>query len=268
MQSKPAAADPMAGPVNEWLLLPGWGFAPSLFDELRAALPPALSVHAVACRDAAGALAARIDAVRTGDAAPFGICAWSLGATIALDHAAAFPGAVAAMVVTGATPRFVVDGDWATAMPADAFEAFAAVAAMSMPAAQARLASLCAAGPADAAPVLRRLRRSFDRPAADEPPGAWRSALLQGLDCLRSTDLRGRLVALHAPVAVVHGELDALVPAEAARALCGMLPAARWMPVPGGGHALPVVHPGLLADTIASLAGTASGPGPDALRSR
>jgi len=56
------------------------------------------------------------------------------------------------------------------------------------------------------------------------------------------------------PVAVVHGMQDALVPVQAARAMAGALSGARWLPVAGGGHALPVVHAALLAATIEALA--------------
>jgi hypothetical protein len=50
-------------PIADWLLLPGWGFGPSVFDELRAALPTGLRVEAVACREAAAAIDRRVAAV-------------------------------------------------------------------------------------------------------------------------------------------------------------------------------------------------------------
>ncbi len=246
--------EPVPAQTDDWLLVPGWGFGPSVFDELRAALPPAILAEAVACRDARAVIDRRAAAVRAGDARPFGICAWSLGATLAVERALAHPGAVAALVLVGATPRFVAGDGWSAAMPAADFDAFAAVAAVSIPAAQSRLASLCALGSADAPALVRRLRRSFDRARPAEAACVFAEAMRQGLDCLRGTDLRGRVSALDMPVAVVHGERDALVPAAAAHALADALPHACRLAVAADGHALPVVQAGRLAATIASMA--------------
>jgi pimeloyl-[acyl-carrier protein] methyl ester esterase len=242
-------------PIGDWLLVPGWGFAASVFDELRAFLPPTIVATAVACRAAVAAIDQRAAAVRAGDAPPFGICAWSLGATLAVDRALAHPGAIAALVLVGATPRFVAGDGWIPAMPAAEFEAFAAVAAASVPAAQSRLASLCAMGSADAPALARRLRRSFDRALPGEAAAGFPDAMMEGLDCLRRADLRGRLSALDVPVALVHGERDALVPVAAAHALAAALPRARGLAVAADGHALPVVQAGRLAVTIAEMDG-------------
>ena len=242
-------------PICDWLLVPGWGFGPSVFDELRALLPPEIVATAVACRAAVAAIDQRAAAVRAGEGPPFGICAWSLGAILAVDRALAHPGAVAALVLVGATPRFVAGDGWIPAMPAAEFDAFAAVAAASVPAAQSRLASLCAMGSADAPALVRRLRRSFDRALPGEAAVVFSDAMMQGLDCLRRADLRGRLCALDVPVALVHGERDALVPAAAAHALAAALPRARGLAVAADGHALPVVQAGRLAATIGQMVG-------------
>ena len=254
-------------PIADWLLLPGWGFGPSVFDELRAALPTGLRVEAVACREAAAAIDRRVAAVTAGAAAPFGICAWSLGATVAITRASVDAGAIAAMVLAGATPRFVAGDDRLSGMPMADFDTFRALAATSLPTAQSRLASLSAMGSADAPTLLRRLRRSFDRPGPGEAASAFRADLLAGLDCLREADLYEVLHGLGMPVAVVHGLQDALVPVQAARALTGALSGAQWLPVAGGGHALPVVHAALLAATIEALATAERHPSPEPLPS-
>lgn len=241
-------------PIADWLLLPGWGFGPSVFDELRAALPPGLRVEAVACREAASAIDRRAAAVVAGAAAPFGICAWSLGATVALERASIHPGAIAAMVLAGATPRFVGADDRLPGMPVADFDAFRALAATSLPAAQLRLASLSALGSAEAPSLLRRLRRSFDRPGPGESAAAFGADLMAGLDCLREADLRDVLPGLGMPVAVVHGVQDALVPVQASLAMAGALPGAQWLPQEGDGHALPIVQAVRLAATIGALA--------------
>ena len=249
-------------PAADWLLVPGWGFGASVFDELRAALPSAVTVQAVSCRAAIAAIDQRAAAVHAGEAEPFSICGWSLGATLALERTLAHPGAVAALVLVGATPRFVAGEGWSAAMPPAEFAAFAALAAASPPAAQSRLASLCALGSADAPALVRRLRRSFDRARPGEPASVFAEVLMQGLECLRRTDLRAGLSALDVPVTVIHGERDALVPAAAAHALAGALPHARWLSFAEDGHALPVVQAGRLAATIMQVASAAAHPLP------
>lgn len=241
--------------IADWLLLPGWGFGPSVFDELCAALAPGgLTVQAVACREAAAAIDRRAAAVAAGTAAPFGICAWSLGATVAIARASVHPGAIAAMVLAGATPRFVGADERLPGMPVADFDAFRALAATSLPAAQSRLASLSAMGSADAPALLRRLRRSFDRAGPGEAAGVFGADLMAGLDCLREADLRLALPGLGMPVVVVHGVQDALVPVQAAQAMADALPGAQWLPLDGDGHALPVVQAVRLAATIGALA--------------
>ncbi len=256
----PGMADRGRVAVTDWLLVPGWGFGASSFDEVRAALPPALTVQAVACRGAAAAIDRRVSAVRAGAASPFGICAWSLGATIAFDRAARGAGAIAALVVAGATPRFVACDGWPHAMPLADFDGFAAIAAASPAAAQSRLAALCALGEAGAPALLRRLRRSFDRPLPEDGPGLFARSLLRDLTLLREADLRDRLATIELPVTVLHGEHDALVPAAAARIMAGLLPRAASMSVAGAGHALPITHAVQLAATIAGAAGMLPAP--------
>jgi pimeloyl-[acyl-carrier protein] methyl ester esterase len=269
-------AEPAQAGPTDWLLVPGWGFAASAFDEVRNALPASLTVEAVACSGAAAVIDRRVAAVQAGVAAPFGICAWSLGAAIALERALAGTRAIATLVVTGATPRFVACDGWPHAMAGPDFDAFAAVAAAAPSAGQSRLAALCALGEAQTPTLLRRLRRSFDRPLPAAPPAAGQAgvaggapgldadrngpepfgrALLQDLECLRRIDLRARLATLQVPVTVVHGERDALVPAEAARIMCSLLRHGTWVPVSGGGHALPFTRAELLAATIGRAAG-------------
>jgi pimeloyl-[acyl-carrier protein] methyl ester esterase len=255
MRSMRGMAEHPQPSVADWLLVAGWGFDASIFDELRAALPATIRTQALACHGAAVAIGRRAAAVQAGAAAPFGICAWSLGATIALQQAERCPQAVAALVLAGATPCFVVRPDWPHAMPAADFDAFATLASSSAVAAQSRLAALCALGATDAPAQVRRLRRSFDRPLSGDAAGAFERGLLQDLERLRDVDLRAHLAAIDLPVAVVHGERDALVPAEAARRMAGMLPQARWLPLSAEGHALPITRAGPLAATIASVAG-------------
>ena len=72
--------EPVRAQTDDWLLVPGWGFGPSVFDELRAALPPAILAQAVACRDARAVIDRRAAAVRAGVAGVVVSVALGLGA--------------------------------------------------------------------------------------------------------------------------------------------------------------------------------------------
>jgi pimeloyl-[acyl-carrier protein] methyl ester esterase len=263
--------------IDRWLLLPGWGFAPSVFDGLRAALPAAWQVEvlrpAAGVRDAqqvqalgAGARLAAL--VAAGGGAPVGVCGWSLGATQALICALRQPEHVAALVLVGATPRFVQSADWPGAMPAADFDAFAQLCARAPASAQARLAALSALGEREPAAIQRALRAHLDRPPdrlQDQPPGeaaTFAARLEDGLALLRDTDLREPLVAAGGlrdhdrPLLLIHGAGDAVVPIAAARWLTGVLPRARLHELPQAGHAPLIAHTGRLVDAmIAAAAG-------------
>lgn len=236
----------------DWLLVPGWGFSTAVFAPLQEALLPEVQVEAVTCREAAAAIDARVAAVRSGRLPPFGICGWSLGATIALERISGCPDAVHALVMLGATPRFVASGAWRCAMAEPAFDAFSALAFRSTRLAQARLAVLSAMGETDPAVVQRSLRSAFDLPVVGTDAAAHDQVLRAGLERLRTIDLRPALPACRTPVTLVHGSRDALVPVEAARMMAVSLPSAQLIEVTDGGHAFFVRHIRFVAELLAT----------------
>jgi len=248
----------------DWLLVPGWGFSTAVFAPIQQALLPVALAETVNCRDAAAAIDARVAAVRSGQRLPFGICGWSLGATIALDRIANCADAVHALVMLGATPRFVASDTWHCAMDTTAFDAFTALAARSTRHAQTRLAILSAKGEVDPAAVQHRLCAALDLPADLNEAPAHDQALRAALQCLRTTDLRPALPACRTPVTLVHGSRDALVPVEAARMMKTLLPSARLIEVSEGGHAFFVQRTRFVAELLAARSAPPA-PSPTAL---
>lgn len=64
-------------------------------------------------------------------------------------------------------------------------------------------------------------------------------------------DLRGELGRIGAPVTVVHGDRDRVLPLPLGREVAAAIPGARLEEVTGAGHQLPFERPALLAATLA-----------------
>jgi len=170
------------------------------------------------------------------------VLGWSLGGLVALELARRDLCRIDALVLVGATPRFVVGDGWACAIPPDEFEALRARLAADPVACLEGFAALAARGDARARAVLRELRR--DRHAPDV------RALGAGLDILRNTDLRAALPRIAVPSLVVSGGRDRIVPPAAARFLAASLHNAELQLIPAGGHAPFVGREAALAGAV------------------
>jgi len=76
----------------------------------------------------------------------------------------------------------------------------------------------------------------------------WRpSNLLQAFHTLGSRDdLSNRLGSIGQPALVIHGDRDLAIDLPRAKAMSDALPNARWVVIPGGGHAANLTHAGLV----------------------
>lgn len=276
MSGEPASrarlAVPPAGRPRRWLMLPGWGFGPGVWDPVRDALPARLATlalapfageagHALAAAHAqagagrdpdarvTGLVAAWLDALRTqaGGAEPVGLVGWSLGGLLAIEWARRHPDEVAALVLVATTPRFVQAPGWTCAMPPADFVAFEQIARTRMETAFARLCALCALGGPEPAALARRLRALGCRETA---PGA----LAAGLEVLGTADLRAGAAPAQ-PTALLHGDLDAVVPCAAAARWADRLRVTHFARLPDAGHAVPLAHARRVSDAIIALSG-------------
>ena len=169
------------------------------------------------------------------------VVGWSLGGLVALAWAIAAPAQVRRLVLIAATPSFLQRPGWPEAMAEDAFAAFETALADDPADALRRFALLQSRDDVRARQVARQLR-------GVAVPGA--PALRAGLRVLRTTDLRGRLPSVRAPVLVLHGERDRLVPAAAGEALSRLLPAARYLAIAGAAHAPFLSEPAAVAAAL------------------
>jgi pimeloyl-[acyl-carrier protein] methyl ester esterase len=105
-------------------------------------------------------------------------------------------------------------------------------------------------------------RRRIQALLGAEPPGT--AAALDALDALAAGDQRAALPSIVAPVLLVHGGRDAIVPPAASEAMAAALPRARRVLLAGAGHAAFLTRPdevaGAIGDFVAALPDAAEAP--------
>ena len=239
------------------VLLHGWGMNPAAFDALHARLVPRYHVHVLPLSGYAGAprcdpyaLPGIVDAVAAASPGRCAVVGWSLGGQVALAWARAKPTQVERMVLIGTTPCFVQRGDWACALAAEVFDAFAAGLHQDCNTTLRRFISLQSQGDARAKYVAQQLRSSLER--CPEPSA---ETLHESLNVLRATDLRSDLAAIEREALVMHGERDMLVPVEAAHYLNRALPRSRLVLLRGAAHAPFVSEPDQVGNLVQEFLG-------------
>lgn len=159
---------------------------------------------------------------------------WSLGGQVVLELALRFPAQVLGLVLVATNPRFIADHSW-PGMALEVFESFAQEVDRDAQVAIQRFLTLCCLGTKVHSCQLKRALERFPLPAP--------RVLKQGLEILRSTDLRPKLAEITRPCLVVGGREDRLVPVAAIGQLAGSLPKAQLVILEGAGHVPFLTHP-------------------------
>ena len=170
---------------------------------------------------------------------------WSLGGGIALHYAATRPDRVRKLALVGATPCLVQQPGFEAATPVEAFTGLLAGlrADFARVAGQFIAAQFPEPGTDDAAQLLRDCAMRTD--------GAVAAAVAEAVG-LR--DLREYASRVDAPALVLHGELDAVVPAQAGRWLAENLPKLeRHVEWPDRGHCPLLTAPDLVAGELSTF---------------
>jgi pimeloyl-[acyl-carrier protein] methyl ester esterase len=174
---------------------------------------------------------------------------WSLGGTLALRLAIAYPQRVRGLVLVAASPCFCARSDWPHGVPQHRLQGFAADLERDWRSTLVRFLLLHSRGAAGA-----RVRALRDR-LLQHPPRP--EALRAGLSVLEQEDLRPLLGQVRCPVLVIGGERDPLVPAAGLPLWTGGLPRARMEVLPLAGHMPFLSHfevfQSLLCDFLDSL---------------
>lgn len=165
---------------------------------------------------------------------------WSMGGLVALS---AIEGGLRprSLTLLASLPCMVEREGWPHAIGASAFEDFRRRIQLDPEAAMRYFTALVAHGDDQAQKIRDQLQ------AASIPD---RPTLERGLDLLEHTDLRETWIRFRAPQQCILGEHDALIPADAGRALRTLRPETRLDLVPRSGHALPLSEPDQCAELM------------------
>lgn len=235
----------ISGSGPDLVLIHGWGMHSGIWGGVIRDLALRYRVHAVdlpgygaspACQPYdLDALARSVADVAPNRAAVIG---WSLGGLVAQRWALEQPDQVKRLMLVGSTPCFVQRPDWPHGVAAEVLQNFARELERDYAATLLRFLSLQARNGEHVRSVMKYLRVAlFARgvPAVD--------VLAAGLGILLDSDLRRSASALSVPLYVLHGERDALAPADAARWLAGTCGDAVLNVIPGCAHAPFLSHP-------------------------
>ncbi|WNB74330.1 pimeloyl-ACP methyl ester esterase BioH [Methylomonas koyamae] len=174
----------------------------------------------------------------------FDLLGWSLGATVAIDMAAACPDRVRCLTLLAGNPRFVREPGWPGVKP-EVLDSFAELLGNDAKQTLQRFLGLQVQGLPHAKAVLQQLKQSVAE--CDAPDFA---ALQGGLRILKLHDARDKLAALKLPIGVIQGDKDTLVPVATAAALRDLQPALQIQVLPGAGHTPFLSHPQALVDIL------------------
>ncbi|MEX1201152.1 MAG: pimeloyl-ACP methyl ester esterase BioH [Methylophaga sp.] len=173
---------------------------------------------------------------------------WSLAGQFALQFANAYPERVQQLIMLAATPKFVADDNWQTAMPVETFKAFSESLEQDPAQLMQSFLTLMARGAQFARDTIQILQEDVIQGHAAHP-----NALREGLNCLERFDGRQMLADLAMPVNVLLGERDNLIPAELAAELKILKPDINCQVVQGAGHAPFISHPAQSAALIKNM---------------
>jgi len=245
----------MTRALRDVVLLHGWGSHAGVFRGLVRSRDKHFNAHVLELPGYADTPACKpytlegiADTLAARAPARCSVIGWSLGAQVALMWARRAPAQVEKLALIAATPCFVQRGDWPYAIQRSVLRQFAQALHGDRTGILLRFVSLQALGDVHAAKVAHRLRTAlFARAIPSE------QVLKDGLEILRTTDMREELHAIRHPVLVVHGEQDAVTPWAAGKWLADALPHARLHLMRGAGHAPFLSEPAAVSRVLAEF---------------
>ncbi len=234
-------------PATSILCISGWGTDESCWRGAVAALEGVALVRHVPWWQC---LAERANFLREAIAAesrPVVVVGWSLGAIVALEAALAAPGNLHGLVLVAGTAAMSDSQDLWGVEP-ERLRAMSLALRSRRPAVLEEFARLATARDLPEADELGAVEQLLAMSAPIDT-----AHLAAGLRYLAATDLRAEIGRVGAPTFVLHGDRDRVIPPTAGRMLAQSIPAARLIPIPGAGHAVPLTHPDAVARAVMEM---------------
>ena len=172
---------------------------------------------------------------------------WSLGAQVALEVAARLGNRLAGLVLVSGTARFSAAPGYPHGLPSAEVDALAARLKQNP---RKALGRFFASWFADGELSEEERRRQTERLLAKAPDP---KASLGALSALAQFDGRPLLQSILAPVLLIHGGQDAIVPLGASAYLADHLPRARLEVLPAVGHAPLLSRPDRLCELFSAF---------------
>lgn len=226
------------------VLVAGWAYPSESLLPLAEALRPVLACHLHAWPDLhpddGNTLYQRVAETRADV-----LIGWSLGGLVALEMVLRHTPPIRGLVLVASTSRFCRSPDYPAGVQ------------------PATLRAMRIGLHNDASETLRRFHHLVCAPRV--PPPALTEqfianalcqpldALTSGLDYLSATDLRPFLESLRVPILLIHGDRDAVIPADASIYIANHAPRATLKVLSGYGHDLPLTAACSVAQTIADF---------------
>lgn len=166
---------------------------------------------------------------------------WSLGGTLALSAALAYPERVTSLVLLAVTPCFVARAHWPYGVSASEFRRFEGYCRDDPEVTTRRFRSRVADGGPDPSAVMQLL---------EQTPVAGRQSLLGGLSVLGNTDLSAELAGLRTNALWVCAGQDRVVRPEAVNAAAASHASGQLLMLEDACHAPHLDHPQVLSDRV------------------
>ena len=240
------ASSHTVGSGQNIVLLPGWGFKSSIWNDLAATLA---GHFRVTCIDLPGhgdapaiaserASAASYAAAVAGNAPRRALwLGWSLGGMIAMQVAMRYPQRVSGLILIATTPRFTSSRNWPWAIPDTVLADFRADLAVDPHRTLVRFLHLQLQHSEHAAQSARVMRRHLSTAGKASTAG-----LAAGLEVLRTTDLTSQLSVIDCPALTLFGKKDPLVPANVGHYLSRNMAQVELHTIANAGHAPFISH--------------------------
>ncbi len=156
---------------------------------------------------------------------------WSLGGLVAQQAALLESGRVEKLILLGSTPSFIIRESWPYAVEPGVFETFYQDLLNDSRATLLRFITLQTRGSKQASDDARLLKKVLLEPAP------YSKALLAGLNLLRQADMREQVKKISAPVLLLAGLRDTLLPKRALPEIAGLFSNAVYEQIEKAGHA-------------------------------